>query len=1752
MTNTPQSVGNTSALSADRQASPNPLMHTVAIGASAGGLEALERLFEAMPVESGMAFVVIQHLSPDFDSHMDELLARKTQIRIRAVTQSLKVEPDTIYLIPANKQMVVRQGLLHLTERKAAQSPAHPIDTFLHSLARDCGRYSVGIILSGTGSDGSSGIQAIHAAGGLVLCQDPSSAQFNGMPASAIATGVVNLQLRPEEMPLALQQYSRESLSPEALASLMIPADESPYDRLLTMLGSASGVDFSSYKRGMIERRIGRRLEMNKYSSLDEYCQFLLTAPQEIEAVYEDLLIGVTEFFRDPDAFAELERSVLAKLVAKARATGSIRVWVCGCASGEEVYSIAMLLDEHVQKLAMDVEIKIFATDPHQGSLDKAALGIYPEIAVQKLSDTRRNKYFDKRLEGYQIKPELRAQVIFAAHNVLSDAPFTSLDLVSCRNMLIYLDAAAQQRALSSFHFSLDSHGYLFLGPSETNQGKLGTEFETINSRWRVYQKRGDKRLSADFRAPFLLNPPSIVRQTQRSSRQSVTRDSPLLNVYDQLLDRHMPPSILVDEQFSVVHTFAGAKQYLVNLGGRLSTNVLDLVHEQLRVALGEALEYALEQNEAIRYTDVKWQEDEGARSVELTISPLGPLDAAGSAVLIGFVEQDTDEDDLPDELKTVEFDNSKDFRIQTLQDDLFRVRENLQATIEELESANEELQTANEEMISSNEELRSTNEEMQSVNEELYTVNVEYQNKIEELVRADDDMDNLLALTQVGVLFLDEELRIRRYTPQMKQLFNLIEQDIGRSVEMFIHQLQCTTLVEDIAEVVSSRKSLQRQVADQMGTPYLLRIAPYERREGTRGAALTLIDIKALEEAQHALQRYSHMADQAAVGQLLIDQSGHFLYANPAFQSLVGYSQDDLHRMQVEKIDKRNDAQHYTELFKRLHGERSAVFESVLAGHDGVEVPVEISTNLLVSDGTTLMFASVQDITYRIETETQLRLYLSAMNTSDSSVAIADVSKADRPLIYINQGFSRITGYSTEDALGKNCRFLQGEQTDQQAVSTLRLAVEESSATRVTLLNYKKDGTPFWNDLNISPILDSSGTVTHMVAISNDVTEQIQSSLDTAQREAQIRTLLDSTAEGIVGLDAHAHSIFVNKAARDMLKLTSPAAIADCSADELLRLSEHESEYEQDLFRTSVMLPLVDGAESVTLEPIWLSRSDDTRFIARLSAQPVLQDGQLTGVVITFSDLSERDATQKALVLALNRADTANHAKSAFLANMSHEIRTPLTAIMGMTDLIALSAEKEEQVNNTRAIKQNAMHLLDIVNDILDLSKIESGQMDVVWEEVNIPSLINDLYSMMNVRTADKGIELSVSCDGPIPEFLGTDRVRLRQILINLLGNAIKFTQDGGVSVRLYFEADVLHFAVEDTGIGIAQEHQERIFEPFKQSDADVTQRFGGTGLGLSICTRLSKILGGDITLSSEPGRGSNFTLRLPYRGEEKGSFIHSLTVKSQNAQAGLVAPLARLEGHILVAEDRPEVRSMLEQLLTQSGARVSTAYDGAMALKMALRHIDNYDLLLLDSQMPQMTGSQVVRELRQRGVTKPMVALTAQAMKGDKERLLNDGFTTFLAKPVEADVLISTLSRLLSEKRNISSEVLDVMVVEDHDSTRQVLKRLVERLGHRAQAAATGAEALKMARETSPDVYFLDMRLPDMHGTELFAQLQEMPDHANVQYVALTGDAGQTDRLKYADMGLSTILSKPVDFQTIASALEAVVAQRNQMLSP
>ena len=919
---------------------PKGVLPIVGIGASAGGLAALEAFFSSMPGEtrSGIAIVVIQHLSPDHKSLLTELVQRRTEMEVFQASDGLVVKPNCVYIIPPSRNIGVEDGRLVLSQPVEPRGQWLPIDHFFRSLARERGELAIGIVLSGTGSDGAQGLRAIKGEGGMAIAQLPETAEHDGMPRSAINTGLVDFVLAPAQMPRQLVSYVERAFEHDKKTPST--HDGEFIRKLCIQLRAHTGHDFSQYKQTTLVRRVERRMAMHQAESPSDYLLLIRDQPTELEALFRDLLIGVTNFFRDPEAFKLLQDKVLPELLERRQVREPFRIWVCGCSTGEEAYSIAILMQELIEAAKKPYTVQIFATDIDSAAIEHARAGIYPASIASDVPQERLTRFFthDPEAGTYRIQKVIRDMLVFSEQDVVKDPPFSRLDLVSCRNLLIYLNVDLQKRLLPLFHYALRPGGVMFLGPSET-VGENAPLFGVLDRKWKLYQRPMGVPGARPALPAFV---PPLRADGHAQARDPVMEDNrpDLRKVTEQaLIDHYGHAGVLITARGEILQIVGRTGKFLEPSAGDATMNINAMAREGLRRELSVAIHKAVAQRQPAAYRGLRVKPNGGVILVDLVVRPAPGVPGSAADYYLVILEDKGEADARAPE--QAPRDRQSHEHIMLLEQELRAKEEYLQTTLEEMETTNEELKSTNEEMQSVNEELQSTNEELetskeelQSVNEELSTVNAELQDKVTDLSRVNNDMNNLLAGTGIGTVFVDHQLRISRYTPAATQVINLIPSDVGRPVEHVVPNfLSYGTLVQDIRRVLGTLAPMEAEVQVKSGAWYLLRIRPYRTMENViEGAVITMVDISERKRAEASLHdsdaRFQAVVSQAYAGVVETDLQGRILYANDRLCDMLGYTQGELAQKYLHEVVHADDQPRHM-----------AQFESLVAGGPAFEI---------------------------------------------------------------------------------------------------------------------------------------------------------------------------------------------------------------------------------------------------------------------------------------------------------------------------------------------------------------------------------------------------------------------------------------------------------------------------------------------------------------------------------------------------------------------------------------------------------------------------------------------------------------------------------------------------------------------------------------------------------------------------------------------------------------------------------------------
>ncbi len=873
----------------------------IGIGASAGGLEAFEQFFTNMPSDTGMAFVLVTHLDPTHKSILSDLIKRYTQMTVVQAEDKEYIKPNWAYIIPPNQNITIKEGKLHLTERSEFRGRRLPIDEFFRSLAEEKQEKSIGIVLSGTGTDATLGLREIKGVGGMVMVQDPKTAKYDGMPRSAIDNVIVDFILSPNDMPEYLIKYVKHL--PSDIEQLEAPIKiKDTIEEIFTLLHNKVGHDFSAYKLNTLFRRIERRMTVCHITQYKDYIQYLKDYPEEIDNLFRELLIGVTNFFRDKEAFKSFNEQAIPKLFENKNLKDAVRIWILGCSTGEEAYSIAMLLKEKMDLLKKEIKIQIFATDIDIRAIDKARQGIFPDNIVVDVPPNLITKYFSMENGFYQIKKNIRDMIVFAVQNAITDPPFSNVNLICCRNLLIYLTAEIQKKLLLLFHYSLNHNGYLFLGNSESLNG-FAKYFNVIDKKWKIFQKKEVNLIDREFPRPF---PPLVDYNYKRKPLEKIKIPEKInyRDLIEQLLiEKYAPTSVIINENFNVLYIYGHTYKFLELPSGEINLNILNMARESYKIKLITGLRKLALTKKEIRFDNLKIDENGKNLLFNMILSPIVKPKTMEDLILIQF-EEIYPKKDEKEKIITEKTEDISELRIKQLEMELSSTKQYLQTTIEELETSNEELKSTNEELQSSNEELQSTNEELQtskeelqSINEELVTVNTELDAKIVEVTKTNNDMNNLLSTINVGTLFLDDNLNINRFTPPTSNIFNLIQTDIGRPISDISSNLEYKDIVENAKKVLKTLIPFEIDVKNINNTWYTMRIVPYRTADNKiEGIVISFIDITNRKLMEEKLRLNSNILTHLSEGVALIRvDDGKVVYTNPTFEEMFGYKPGEI-----------------------------------------------------------------------------------------------------------------------------------------------------------------------------------------------------------------------------------------------------------------------------------------------------------------------------------------------------------------------------------------------------------------------------------------------------------------------------------------------------------------------------------------------------------------------------------------------------------------------------------------------------------------------------------------------------------------------------------------------------------------------------------------------------------------------------------------------------------------------------------------
>lgn len=1595
------------------------LKYYVGVGASAGGVEALQELFANMPADTGASFIVVQHLSPDAISMMDKILRKSSQLPVLLAEENMVLEPNHIYLNIPGMTLTVQDGKIHLESAHNRDQMYLPINLMLNSLASEQNVHPLAVILSGSGSDGTIGIGSVKENGGVVIAQKPTESQYSSMPQSAIATGMVDLVEEVSQIGGAIGDYLKnpriKNIQKDSELELYELTDD--FKRILDVINKYSNIDFSCYKENTILRRVERRIAINKISGISEYLDFLISSEKEKGILFGDLLIGVTSFFRDKEAFTSLGKNVIKPLVKSEK---SLRIWSIACSTGEEAYSLAILICELIEKYNITTEVKIFATDADPASILTAQKGSYPEGALDGMEIGLVNKYFDQEDSNYTINEKIRKMIVFAKHNIFNDAPFSKLDLIVCRNMFIYVKPEMQQKAIGSFYRLLKRNGYLFLGNSES-LGNMEEAFYATDKKWKIYQRNNEYNNNVhDF-----LIPDNMLDMSHRITAESERIPSKKFyspNIFEKMLFSFAGPSVLVDGTGKIVRIIQGGGKYINLQDGEFQNSLRSCFTPGLSTLLNHIMIELKKDNLKVIKKKVLGLDDYPNESLEITMTYFALEE--GTYFLIQINQEELKEEDST----FLNLGELKDSRIHELEKELNESNWNLQLSIEESESRNEELQATNEELLAANEELQSTNEEMQSVNEELYTINAELQNKIVELTTANADFNNLLLNAEIGALYIDENMCIRKITPIMLQNTNLLSTDVERPV-MHINFLDSyVEFIDDIKLVAYDKRIIEKEVTDKNNVTWLIRIRPYfETPNDFGGVLVTMFDItKRLETAKFELKR---LTDSVPGGVLRMHYENELIidYANDSFYAMMGYMSQEIRENFHNRYDKLIKPEDWLILKEKIiyaiENEELLKAEYRIQKKSGIIAWHSIQAVLYKENQKYEFQCIITDVSLIKAYENQLKKERDYYNALYENVVcgIVQYEKDDESLRCYNANLEAIKmlGYETIEEF-RNQQFQTltevAQEDDINEVAKKLLALNDiGECIAFEHRIYRKDGSIGWVSGAAKVIIAPSGKKliqSTFMDITDEKRIQEQLKKERDQYDELYNMLYHTAVCGIIQVDVKAKKVL--NLNREALRILDKK---DFNEMEQSLFCENNCENDLSCIGNAFhSLTKIGEQKAVKLQ---LEVAKNNRIIEGF-VDWITGDDTKKIVQFTFLDISEREKLKEA-EMQLAIAVKSSEAKTNFLSKMSHEIRTPMNGIVGMLDMAMLYIKQEDKVIEClNKMKRSMGHLQCLINDILDMSKIESGKMCLEEKPFDLNIFLQDIINEFNYSASEKGIKIKFNKEYK-HNFLSSDSLRLREIIGNLMGNAIKFTQEQGIVALTVKEQEMdkdkseFTFTVQDTGCGISKEDQRIIFNIFEQGNTENTFESTGSGLGLAISKDLVTMLGGKLDVKSELGEGALFTFTVPITISSSKEIKARSLPKVKKSYAGY---------RVLLAEDNELNAEIAKTFLTAFQFEVVVKENGQEALKEYVSRPDfYYDLILLDIRMPILDGHKTASAIREANKKDsgsiPILAMSANAFSEDIAASLDSGMNGHIAKPIDMQKLIYVINKYLKKDK-------------------------------------------------------------------------------------------------------------------------------------
>lgn len=1478
----------TKDISLEKQVEGNQFV--AVIGASAGGLEAIHDFFDHEGNAKLVSYVVIQHLSPDHKSLLVELVSKHTEMSVIEAGEGMNLKPGHVYIIPNNKLITIHDNRFKLNDKGNLKLPNTAIDTFLFSLAKEKGEKAIAIILSGTGSDGTKGIQAIKDARGTVYVQEPNSAKFDGMPNSAINSGNVDFILAPKDIASSIEKIVKNYyFIPKDISTI----SDTKMEKIFSLVYDNSGHDFNYYKTPTIIRRIEKRMVEKGIDNLDNYIAYLETSDVEGKKLGEEFLIGVTSFFRDKPAFDLIHKDIIPDILKGKKNKDTIKVWVCACSTGEEAYSLAILIDKCLKSSISKPEVKIFATDIDENSLKIAQKGEYPLSISKEVDPATLSEYFIRHDNHYTIIPHIRKQIVFASHNVIQNPPFIKNDLVSCRNMLIYLNPILQHKLLSTFHFSLNEGGYLFLGSSESaNYIKEG--IIEISSKNKVYKKINNTN--------FLNHELSTHSYTQKidkvllESTKHREKNSKLelhnnLEFYNLLIEDLNYVGIVIDSEFNIKDSMGDFKRYLSLPEKKLNLNILKMVPLEISGTLSTAIRKSRKNGETIvLYKDIQNVLSKNILC-RIVVKPI--QDKKLTLILFNEVEERESKLGPANDNVTFLTDIKQSEYIQEIEAELSETKSDLQALMEEMETANEELQSSNEELLSANEELQSSNEELQSLNEELHTLNAEHQIKIKELTDLNDDLDNYFRNTDLAQIFVDRDLKVRKFNPAAIKIINLINSDIGRPITHISTNILYDRLIEDLRSIISEEvQSIEKEIVLKNGTKRMLRISPYLRQDKIRdGAVVSFVDISVFDEVNNIIKSAFNASNSAIIAYKAIRDIDYqitdfkYLTGNAVALNRLGIDEDQaLNQSFKDQFSEIFDKQFFKNyikvvdqdiIFQKEFKDKSQIWCELTAVkmRDGIVVTInniadkksasdELQQNyddLIVTKNSlrqlnTGLKSEIKERTKELNTSQERFNYFSTIITD--SLWDWDLESG---IIWRSPKFTTMFGQTTSPPEISNQEFwmkkIHAEEREKIRIEIYKAINNPDISEWTAEYRYLKDDGYYTSVLDRAQIIrDTKGVAKRMLGTVIDISKTVELNNTIKRQQKEFENIfINAPAHIVIKRGENLVYDFINKEASEFYNLYDVIG-KPTSQVKLHWEGADMTRKERKVMKTGK--PISEKNYKIT----YYNKAAKSEIVCWFDymIEPVFNHlGEVEGVVIFSFNVTDRIKAQKETDLLLERKDE-------FLSIASHELRTPLTSIKGFVQLLEKRTEQDDSLKTLNELAKKSSNqinkLANLINDLLDVTKIRTGKLKLNPSSFNAKELMKD-----SLEGFSQHIHHTIDLETNDDVMLHADKNMIEQVINNLISNAIKYSpQNDKIIIKSEIKHGMYYFSVEDFGIGVPPEKVDFIFQRFFRAN-DTSDYTVGVGLGLYIASEIIKKHKGRIQCKSTFGKGSLFWFTIP-----------------------------------------------------------------------------------------------------------------------------------------------------------------------------------------------------------------------------------------------------------------------------------------------